>query len=260
MPIGMLLGAGAVFFLMSGLWLFQRKTKNAGIVDLGWTLSILLMAAFCFGSANGSPLKKSVVFAMVFFWASRLLWHLTRRFIRDNKEDARYHQWRLEKGERADAFFLFVFLFQGALAVILSVPFWIISFDPRPDLGLVHFAGLLLWITAFLGESLADRQLTRFKLDPANRHNVCEAGLWNYSRHPNYFFESLIWVSYFIFALNSPGGYWAALSPALMIFFIVKVSGLPPAEQQSLLSKGERYRDYQRSTSPLIPWFKRKPK
>ncbi len=258
MPIAMLLGAGAVFLLMSGLWIVQRKTKNAGIVDLGWTISVFLMAAFCFGSSTGDPLKRTAIFTMVFFWAARLLWHLARRFIRDAEEDARYHQWRLEKGKGADLFFLFVFLFQGVLAVILSVPFWIISFDPRPDLGLVHLAGLLLWVTAFLGESLADRQLTHFKLDPANRNKVCQVGLCNYSRHPNYFFESLIWVSYFIFALDSPGGYWAALSPALMIFFIVKVSGLPPAEQQSLLSKGESYRDYQRSTSTLIPWFKRK--
>lgn len=253
------MGVCAVFLLMACLWSVQRRTRNAGIVDLGWTISIFLMALFCYGTATGDPLKRSAMFLMVFLWALRLLRHLTRRFIRESKEDARYNKWRQAQGDKADTFFLFVFFFQGALAAVLSAPFWIVSFDPSPGFEPAHYAGLFLWIAAFLGESLADRQLTRFKSDPANRSKVCEAGLWNYSRHPNYFFECLIWVSYFIFALDSPGGYWALLSPALMIFFIVKISGLPPAEQQSLLSKGESYRVYQRTTSPLIPWFKKKP-
>ncbi len=246
-----------VLLFMTGLWCVQLKTKNAGIVDLGWTFSIFLMALACYVMVPGDAIRKKVIFIMVLLWAIRLLAHLTRRYIKGPGEDARYHAWRLEKGDHSGSFFLFVFLFQAVLSIILSIPFWIIASHSAAPLEYVEFFAILLWTIAFVGESLADHQLSRFKADPANRQQVCDVGLWNYSRHPNYFFECLIWVSYFILALGSPGGVWAILSPMLMIYFIVKVSGLPPAEEQSLRSKGDRYRAYQRTTSALIPWFKR---
>lgn len=252
------LSALGVFLLMIGLWAIQLRTKNAGIVDLGWTGSVLLMAAFCCVFSQGDFIRKGVLFGMVFLWAARLLWHLTLRFMRHASEDARYGVWREAQKDKANIFFLFVFLFQGSLAMVLSVPFWIIMHNAKPGLHTLEWLGLFLWTVAFIGESIADRQLAQFKANPANRQKVCDIGLWNHSRHPNYFFECLIWVSYFIFALGSPFGGWSILSPALMIYFIVKVSGLPPAEQQSLRSKGERYRDYQRTTSALIPWFKKR--
>ena len=62
--------------------------------------------------------------------------------------------------------------------------------------------GFALWLLALLGESLADRQLKFFKLNPQNKGKTCAAGLWKYSRHPNYFFEWLIWISYLIFAIK----------------------------------------------------------
>lgn len=250
--------AAAVTLLMTFLWAIQLKSKNAGIVDLGWVLCILLMAVFSCFFSPGDSTRRMAVFLMVFIWGARLLFHLGPRFFRHPQEDARYHQMRLEKKEKAAAYFLFIFLFQAATAFFLSAAFWIASADTRPGLGPFEIAALLLWGIALLGESLADFQLARFKKNPSNRGKVCETGLWNYSRHPNYFFECLLWVSFFLMAAGSPYGLWAAVSPALMIFFIMKVSGLPPAEEQSLRSKGDLYRIYQRTTSPLIPWFKKK--
>lgn len=254
----MIAGAVSVLAVMVLLWFIQLRTKNAGIVDLGWTFCVFLMAAFCFAGSTGDPTRKSLIFMMVLIWATRLNGHLTRRYFGHPDEDARYHKWRLEQKDKANGFFLFVFLFQGVLAIVLSVPFWIASADAKPGLRSLEYVALGLWGLAIMGESLADKQLARFKADPKNRGQVCQVGLWNYSRHPNYFFECILWIAYFLFAAGSPGGMWAATSPILMIFFIIKVSGLPPAEEQSLLSKGERYRSYQRTTSALIPWFKKR--
>jgi len=117
--------------------------------------------------------------------------------------------------------------------------------------------GLILFCLALTGEAIADRQLAHFKSAPANRSNVCDVGLWHYSRHPNYFFEWLIWCAFFIYAMQSPAGIWTIVAPILMLLFLTKMSGIPLAEKQSLKSKGQKYIDYQQTTSPFVPWFKR---
>ena len=94
-------------------------------------------------------------------------------------------------------------------------------------------------------------------LDPANKGKVCQLGLWNYSRHPNFFFEWLMWVAYFIFALSSPYGWWAVIAPAFMLFLLIKVTGIPLMEQRALANKGDAFREYMRTTSFFIPLPKR---
>ncbi len=116
---------------------------------------------------------------------------------------------------------------------------------------------MILFIVAFLGEIVADAQLAAFKRNPACAGKVCNAGLWRYSRHPNYFFEWLIWVAFFLYALGSPHGWAGFISPLLMLIFLTKVTGIPPAEAQSLKSRGDAYREYQRRTSAFVPWLPR---
>lgn len=256
--LGLACGIAAVFLLMTGLWFRQRRTHNAGIVDCGWVLSIGVMAFCAVVSSPGAPLRRWVLGAMAGAWTLRLFWHLAARYLRDKREDPRYHQMRVEKGAAADAFFFGVFWFQAAVAVVLSTPFWAACADPRLPLGFWEILGVALWTAGLVGESVADAQLARFKSRVADRCQVCREGLWKYSRHPNYFFECLIWVGFGLYAAPSPWGLWAWVSPALMIYFIVAFSGVPPAEKQSLLSKGQAYREYQRTTSVLVPWFPRK--
>ena len=145
--------------------------------------------------------------------------------------------------------------------MVLSIPFVFACnrpLDPKLPLGSDAFAigGIALWLIGLLGESLADRQLARFRADPANKGKVCRTGLWNYSRHPNYFFEWLVWVGYAVFALGSPWGWLGLLAPALMLHFLRNVTGIPMTEELSLKSKGDAYREYQRTTSAFVPWFK----
>jgi steroid 5-alpha reductase family enzyme len=141
---------------------------------------------------------------------------------------------------------------------ILSLPFLLVCLNPRPGLAPVEWAGIVLWLIAVAGESLADYQLKQFKGNPASRGQVCQIGLWHYSRHPNYFFEWLIWMSFFIFALGSPWGILTAYCPALMLFFLIRVTGIPMTEDLAVKTKGEEYRQYQETTSMFVPWFRRK--
>ena len=114
-----------------------------------------------------------------------------------------------------------------------------------------------LFLIGLIGESTADAQLAAFKRNPANKGGVCDAGLWRYSRHPNYFFEWLIWIAYAVFALASPYGWIALAMPVLMLHFLINVTGLKATEEQALRTKGERYRLYQARTSGFIPWIPR---
>jgi steroid 5-alpha reductase family enzyme len=131
------------------------------------------------------------------------------------------------------------------------------TFASGMGLGASGLLGVAFWATGLLGESLADRQLARFRADPANKGKICQIGLWNYSRHPNYFFEWLVWVGYAVFALGSPWGWLGFIAPALMLHFLLNVTGIPMTEELSLKSKGDAYREYQRTTSAFVPWFKK---
>ena len=101
----------------------------------------------------------------------------------------------------------------------------------------------------------ADTTLARFRADPVNKGKTCREGLWRYSRHPNYFFEWTHWLAY---AAMAPGEWQVWLSPALMLYFLLRVTGIPATEAQALRSRGEDYRRYQAETSMFIPWFSRR--
>ena len=124
--------------------------------------------------------------------------------------------------------------------------------------GIVDIAWSYALGGAALFYALADAQLAAFKRDPAHRGRVCTAGLWGYSRHPNYFCEWLVWVAYFVFACGSPWGWTSVACPLCILGLLLGVTGIPMTEEQSLRSKGGAYRRYQRTTSAFVPWFPRK--
>jgi steroid 5-alpha reductase family enzyme len=105
---------------------------------------------------------------------------------------------------------------------------------------------------------VSDYQLDNFKKNPANKGKVCQDGLWNYSRHPNYFFQLMIWISVLVMALPSPYGWLAVICPLSIGYLIFKVTGIPMTEEQAVRSRGDLYREYQRTTSSFVPWFKKK--
>jgi steroid 5-alpha reductase family enzyme len=198
---------------------------------------------------------------MVVLWSLRLAIHLLVRVASHHPvEDVRYARLREEWGGRADFKMFRFFQLQGALQVVLSLPVAIIDRDATEPgefhgMGVSGIAGLAIWLIGLAGESIADRQLAGFRSNPQNKGRVCQAGLWKYSRHPNYFFEWLIWVGYAVFALGSPMGWLGLVAPALMLHFLVNVTGVPMTEELSVKSKGDAYREYQRTTSAFVPWF-----
>jgi steroid 5-alpha reductase family enzyme len=249
------LGGATVGVLMGALWLVQRRTKNAAVVDVGWAGGLAILALLYAALADGAPARRALVAVMGGAWGLRLAWHLAVHRVIGQPEEGRYQELRRVWARRLEWKLLAFFLFQGALDVVLSAPFLLAARDPRPSLSWVELAGAAVWTVALLGESVADRQLEAFKGDPRNRGRVCDVGLWRWSRHPNYFFEWLIWVGVALVALPSPFGWLGLASPALILYFLLRMTGIPATEAQALRSRGEAYRRYQQRTSPFVPWW-----
>jgi steroid 5-alpha reductase family enzyme len=241
--------------LMLVLWLIQRRTRNAGLVDAGWAGSLGLLGLGDALFAGGAGPHRLLVGALTATWGLRLAVHLLRDRILGRPEEGRYVALRARWGRRADAFFFPFFQAQALLAAVLSLPFALAAQRSEPRLDAVQVAGALLWLFGLVFESTADAQLARFKAGSANRGRVCDVGLWRFSRHPNYFGEWLIWCGFALLALTGPHGAWGLISPALMLVFILFITGVPPTEAQALRSRGEAYRAYQRRTSVFVPWF-----
>jgi len=258
---GLLLLAGAVLVaaVMFVLWLLGLRYHNFSYVDIGWSGNFAVLGAFYAVLSPGYPWRRALIATMFAVHGLRLGWHLGKRIIGE-PEEGRYVQLRKEWGASGNLNlkFLGFFEFQAALNAFLALPLLIACFNREPRIHPLEWLGLALFVLGLIGESAADAQLAAFKRNPATRGGVCDVGLWRYSRHPNYFFEWLIWIAYAIFALASPHGWIALAMPVLMLHFLLNVTGVKATEEQALRSKGERYRLYQARTSGFIPWMPRK--
>ena len=186
----------------------------------------------------------------------RLGIHIARRSAH-GPEDARYAALRLEWGARFHVRMFWFLQIQAAAAALLALSMRLAAHNAAPWPRLLDGLGILVLAVAIVGEGIADASLRRFKADPANRGAICDAGLWAWSRHPNYFFEWLGWFAYPLLAIDLTGGWqWGLLAltgPAFMYVLLVHVSGIPLLEQQMLRRRGDAFRAYQNRVSVFFP-------
>jgi len=242
--------------LMLLVWIIARFIDNAGIVDIAWSYGFALVAGTYCVLGRGDPARRSLIAFMAIAWSLRLGTYLYFRVMGHHpEEDGRYRALRDQFPRHTWLMFFGFFQLQAVLITVLSLPFLLVSIDPVPGIGVAGWIGFSIWLVAIVGEASADHQLATFRRDPANRGRTCRVGLWGASRHPNYFFQWLLWVGFFVFALGSPWGWVTIYCPLLMLFFLLRVTGIPATEAHALESRGEEYRRYQRTTSAFIPWF-----
>lgn len=248
------IAAGLCAATMFALWLWQRGSGRADWVDVAWAALIGVQVLFFAIVGDGSIEKRALAVLVACSWSFRLTWHLSVRLAGHDEEDGRYQAMREAFNEKVDFGFLLFYAAQALVAWLFALPAWVVANDPSSDWTLLVFAGLAFWVVSLLGESIADRQLAAFKKDPSNKGKVCEVGLWGWSRHPNYFFEWLHWFACPLIAWGAPNHWVAWLGPVVMLLFLYRVSGIPYTEQQSIKSRGDAYRDYQRRVSAFFPW------
>ena len=251
-PLVVLAGWLAAAGLMTGLWLVQRRTRNAAIVDVAWAFATGTLGAAFAVAADGAWPRRLVIAALAAMWGVRLGVHLWTRVARE-AEDGRYQQMRADWGAAADRNLLVFFQVQALWAVLFALPMLAAGGNPAPW-SAWDAVGIAVWLTGLAGETIADRQLAAFRAEAGHRGRVCQVGLWRYSRHPNYFFEWLHWWGYVALAVHAPLWWVPLAAVAAMGYFIIRVTGIPPTEAQALRSRGDAYRAYQRTTSPFVPW------
>lgn len=236
--------------LMTVLWWRQRESRNATSVDVAWSGLIGAICLVYAALADGDPMRRALVGLLGAGWAFRLFLHLWADRVRGHHtEDGRYAAMRESWGPSADKYFFVVYQIQALVAVIFTLP--LLGAMRGGALAPITIGGVAIWLIAVGGETLADRQLARFRAVPEHRGQVCRDGLWYYSRHPNYFFEWLHWWSY---VLIGQGALLTWIGPVAMFLFVYRLTGIPHTERQAIRSRGDAYREYQRTTSAFFPW------
>ena len=250
-----LIGWASASLLMGALYLVQRRTRDATAVDAGWAASLVVIAILYAVLGPGQAVHRVLIAVIVALEYLRIASLVRGRL--GKGEDTRYHElrsrWRA-RGREQTTFAIF-YQAQALVAAALSLPFLLAVFNRHHGLEPLEWAGVALWLVAAPLEALSDRQLSRFKADPANKGKTMRYGLWRYSRHPNYFFQSLVWVAYALVAAAAPWGWLGFLAPAFILYLIMFVTGVKPSEEAALKSRGDDFRRYQRETSAFVPWF-----
>ena len=253
-----------VYAVMAGvmlvLWLVDRWTRNASIADVGWCVGLVSAVAWYAWSTTGDLERKILLLLMAALYGLRLGLYILFNRVIGKEEDARYQYLRRQWGLSEPIVMFGYFQLQAAAVALFSLPFLVIMQNVFPPFSLWELAGFLIWLAALAGEGLADWQLACFRSKLWNRDRVCRDGLWYFSRHPNYFFEWIHWWAYVVMAIGTPGWMLTWIGPVAMGWALLKVTGIPLAEAQALVSRGEEYRIYQQTTNAFIPWWpKRRP-
>lgn len=235
------------------LWLIQLRTKDGSTADIGWSAGMLILIGWLAHHIDGYWLREVLIVGMIAVWSVRLSLYLSGRLLRERKEDSRYARLRNYWGEGAEKNFIIVFQLQPLFNIILIIPLMLALGNPSTTISATEWFAVLIWSAGLIGESLADHQLNNFRSDPSNKGKICQEGLWGYSRHPNFFFEWVMWVAYAVFALSTPYGLYGVVAPIFMLFLLMKVTGIPAMEKYALQNKGDAFRDYMKSTSFFVP-------
>ncbi len=237
-------------------WLASLARRDVSLIDRTWSLMFVL-AALVYASCGGAaPARVGLVMVPLLAWALRLALHITVRNWGQG-EDRRYQKIR-ENHEPGFPFKSLYIVFgpQAVLAWIISLPL-LGAMWGRGIPGWRDLPGLMLWLTGFCIEVIADRQLANFRAVPANRGAVMDRGLWRYSRHPNYFGECCLWWGFYLLALAA-GAWWAIVAPLLMTVLLLRVSGVTLLEQD-IAERRPAYRDYVARTSAFMLQAPRRP-
>lgn len=247
------ISVAVVIAAKSFAWLLQLRTKNAGLVDAVWALTLGGLASLYayFGSA---PLQTRLLLAaMGGAWGLRLGWHLWLRNW-GKPEDWRYAKLRQDWGTSANFKMFWFFQFQNIFTLALSASAFI-AVAYRPDAAPLWavLLAVTIWLISVFGESLADNQMESFRGNPANKGRVCRDGFWRYSRHPNYFFECVHWLAYIPLAIGAPYAWATLFAPLVMAWLLMKLSGVPLLEAE-MIQRKSGYAEYVKNTSALIPW------
>lgn len=246
-----------ILIYFSIVFVVAQVLENNSIVDSFWGPGFLVVALFTFIRSDHRGLRAIVVTGLVAIWAIRLFMHITIRNW-NKPEDYRYINMRKRWGTQFPRLkaYLNVFVFQGLMLFIISLPITVANSSANQSLGPLAWLGIALWILGFYFESVGDAQLKEFKSKAENKGKIMTEGLWSYTRHPNYFGEATMWWGIFLIALTALSQLWLIISPGLISYLLMFVSGVPLLEIK--YKDRPDFIEYSKRTNKFFPWIPKK--
>jgi len=249
-----LLTAFLLLCFMTLVFLLALKLEDNSIVDIAYGLGFVLIGwsgSLAYGSGEARQL---LLLTLISLWGLRLAGHISARKRNEEGEDPRYRQWRESWGKTfVWRSYLQIYLLQGTVIYLVALPLLLVIRAPGGPLGWLDLLGVLIWLFGFAFEAIGDWQLLQFKGDAENRGRIMRYGLWRFTRHPNYFGEATLWWGIFLIAFGAPLGWLAIISPLLIDFLLLKVSGIPMLEER--YAGNSEFEAYKQRTNALFPWF-----
>lgn len=255
LTVALIAVSAALSAVMALAWMVQQRTGNSGWIDTIWTfgLGAIGIAAALWPDAGGASGRQWLVAVLIAAWALRLGGHIAHRSSHVG-DDPRYAKLIADWGAAAPRQMFVLLQKQALVSIPLALTLYLAAANSAPLWRPLDVAAVVLFIVAAGGEALADHQLRQFRARHPDRAAVCDAGLWSWSRHPNYFFEWLMWVAFALLAITDAPLSWLAIAGPLAIYWLLTaVSGIPPLEAHMLSTRGDAFRRYQARTSAFFP-------
>jgi steroid 5-alpha reductase family enzyme len=242
-----------VMTMMIVLWIISIPLCDVSFVDIFWALGMMLVACSTYLMVDGSSDRRIILVLLTTIWGSRLGLHLYLRWRREGADRRYTALLALSPGNKHLFSLRKVFLTQGPLLWLVTLPVQLGQLDTVPtSLGPLVIMGCGLAVIGVVFETVGDWQLARFKADPDNRGAVMDRGLWRFTRHPNYFGDACFWWGLYLVAAETATGQWAIISPIFLTYTLIKWSGAPLLERHLRRSR-PGYKDYMRKTSGFFP-------
>lgn len=240
-----------VFGYATAWFVVSLAARRNDVADVAWGLGYLLIGLYLSATREVTAIS-TLVYSLTAIWALRLSGHIFWRN-RGKTEDFRYREWRVEWGRwfylRS---YLQVYILQGFLMLIIAAPLLVAGTFGSNKTGIYTFLGAGIWAIGFFFQAVGDYQLMQFLKTRKDKEAVLQTGLWRYSRHPNYFGEILIWWGLFLVVFPLENGWMAIISPIIITYLLVYVSGVPLLERR--YRNNPSYQEYKKRTGKIFPW------
>ncbi len=250
--IGLPIAAGAVLLLLAVTFVVSKIAHKHSVIDTAWGLlfAVIAIVSFIASSGHGDSTRRWLLLVLPVLWGVRLGGHIASRTI-GKPEDPRYEALLRKAKGNPDLYAIrMVYLLQGLLAFLISMPIQVGAYEGGP-VGWLAWLGVALWVIGILFEGIGDRQMEAFRGDPSNKGKVIDVGLWRYTRHPNYFGDACVWWGMFLVAAERWPGVLTIYAPIAMTLLLTKGSGARILEKH--MSSRPGWADYAARTSGFFP-------
>lgn len=246
------LSAGVVATMQAATAVIALRRGRRDYADAVWGPGLAAVAVTSALAGRGDARRRWALAAVTTAWAVRLERRMLGRLGNSGEEDHRYTEFL--DGASTPAVLGKVFVTQGLSQLLVSAPIQLAAASsvPRDRRKWLVPAGVAVMVGGAVVEALADQQKAKYSERAEDeRPDVLDTGLWGWSRHPNYFGDSLVWDGAWLAAAASPSAVWTLPAPALMSYLLMFATGAQRTERRMQDRPG--YRDYQRRVAFFFP-------